>query len=97
MRNHSNTGSRAPHSGHAKHIAMMAVCCAVPILLLAGISVYGIASQSLETLILLICPIGLGAMMWMMMRSHKSASEGRAETEEYTSIDVAEKSASSNH
>ena len=92
MKNQNDTESRSSHPGHTKHIAMMAACCGLPILLLVGISVYGITSQSLETLILLICPIGMGAMMWMMMRSDKSATTQAAKTKETTLIDTTRES-----
>lgn len=94
MENQNNTDSRASQPGHVKHIAMMAVCCGLPILLLVGISVYGIASQSLETLILLICPVGMVSIMWMMMRSDKPVSTKSARTEESTLIGTTNESAS---
>ncbi len=96
MKNQNKTNSRTSPPGHTKHIAMMAVCCGLPILLLAGVSVYGIASQSLETLILLICPIGMGAMLWMMMRSDKPSSTETVKTEEFTPIVANSESASNN-
>jgi len=67
--------------GHVKHIGMMAICCGLPLLLLFGISVYGITSQTLEYAILLICPVGMGLMMWMMIRSNRSSSNDSMTTE----------------
>ena len=68
--------------GHLKHVGMMAICCGLPILLLLGIGAKGISSESLEFMILLICPIGMGLMMWMMMRGNKSHTEAAAKSEE---------------
>lgn len=67
--------------GHLKHIAMMAMCCGLPILLLISVAAYGINSQSLEFLILLICPIGMGLMIWMMMRDRESPEVGADKTD----------------
>ena len=67
--------------GHLKHLGMMAICCCLPILLLLGIGAYGISSESLEFMILLICPIGMGLMVWMMMRGNKSQTEAAAKSE----------------
>ena len=67
--------------GHLKHLGMMAICCGLPILLLLGIGAYGISSESLEFMILLICPIGMGLMMWMMIRGNKPPAEEAVKSE----------------
>ena len=85
MRQHLNIKLPAYQTGHAKHMLMMAVCCGLPIVLLAGIAVYGVSSQSLETMILLICPLGMGVMMWMMMKDKKTSRlAAKAEAESPT-------------
>ena len=66
-----NVKTPSSQSGHAKHMLIMAVCCGTPILLLAGIGIFGISYHSLEMMILLICPIGMGIMMWLMMKENK--------------------------
>lgn len=87
---------RAPitkQRGHLKHMGMMVICCGLPLLLLLGIGAYGISSLALESMILLICPIGMGIMMWMMMRGKKSTEE----TVKSDSVDIHEDSESTSH
>ncbi len=55
------------------HIWLMAVCCGLPIIGLMLIGVFGISSSSLETLLFLVCPIGMGIMMLKMHSSHEHA------------------------
>lgn len=64
QKNNAETGSHS-HSGHMK---MMAICCGVPILGFLLIAGLGLSLPSLETALLLICPIGMVVMMYMMRR-----------------------------
>jgi hypothetical protein len=65
----SNTtdNKRPAHSG-SKHMWMMAICCGLPIIGFLAIGILGLSMPSLETLFLLICPIGMVGMMYMMHR-----------------------------
>jgi hypothetical protein len=63
-----------PSQGGHSHMKMMAICCGVPILGALAISYYGIQSESLSILVALICPIGMGVMMFMMHK--KPTGEG---------------------
>ena len=47
---------------------MMAVCCGLPIVGLLAIGVVGISLPSLETFLLLLCPVGMIVMMYLMHR-----------------------------
>ena len=67
----SNTGkSKNKGHSHAKHMWMMAVCCGLPIAGFIAIAILGISMPSLETLLLVICPVGMVGMMYMMNRDN---------------------------
>ncbi len=53
------------------HMWMMAICCGLPIIGFMVLGVLGTRSASLETLLFWICPIGMGAMMFMMHRKNE--------------------------
>jgi hypothetical protein len=66
---HSKTdGNKKQGHSHAKHMWMMAVCCGLPIIGFLAIAILGISMPSLETLLLVICPVGMIGMMYMMNR-----------------------------
>ena len=95
MRNFYNVKLPTAQAGHAKHMLMMVACCGVPIVLLAAIGLYGISSQSLETMILLICPLGMGVMMWMTMKDRKTsrlAAKAEAESPAASAQDLTSES-----
>ncbi len=69
------------------HMKMMAICCGLPLLGFMIIGVLGIRAPSLETLLFLICPIGMVAMMFMMHRKNEhtegsSCCESREEEQD---------------
>ena len=57
------------------HMKMMAICCGLPLVGFMIIGVLGIRAPSLETLLFLICPIGMGYMMLTMHRKDEHAEE----------------------
>lgn len=78
-----NTGTKTmPGKSHMKHMWMMAVCCGLPILGFIAIGVLGITMPSLETVLLLVCPIGMVAMMYMMRRDNQGKAGSCCESEE---------------
>ncbi len=66
---HSSTdGNKKQGHSHTKHMWMMAICCGLPIIGFLVIGVIGISMPSLQTLLLIICPIGMIGMMYIMHR-----------------------------
>ncbi len=53
---------------HKGHMWMMAICCGLPIAGFLAIAVIGISMPSLETALILLCPIGMIGMMYFMHR-----------------------------
>ena len=70
-------------AGHKGHMWMMAVCCGLPILGFLAIGVIGISLPSLETFLLLLCPVGMIVMMYLMHRG--DCAGGRLEERENSS------------
>ena len=59
-----------------KGVLAMAVCCAAPLLLVAGIAFFGlsvgaIASGAVSLVALVACPVGMYVMMRMMMKDKR--------------------------
>jgi hypothetical protein len=88
----SNTGDKKKQGhSHAKHMKMMVICCGLPILGFLTIGILGISMPSLETLFLLICPIG---MMYFMHRDSQGKEGGHSccqseESEDESAADIA--------
>ena len=60
--------------GIMKHGLMMMLCCLIPIVLIAGLPLFGIKATSLSGLIFLLCPLMHIGMMFMMAKSGKGGS-----------------------
>ncbi len=60
--------SKPGRHGHKGHLWMMAICCGLPIVGFVAIAGLGVSLPSLETLFLLLCPIGMAGMMYFMHR-----------------------------
>lgn len=61
--------------GMGKHMLLMVICCAVPLLLVGAVSVFGLSLGPLQGLVpyvaALMCPLMMIGMMWMMMRENQ--------------------------
>lgn len=61
------------HKGMMKH-GMMMLCCLIPILLIAGLPLFGIKGGALSGLIFLLCPLMHIGMMFMMRKNGNKGS-----------------------
>ena len=71
-----NSNKESSNHSHKGHGWMMAICCGLPIIGFLAIAGLGISMPSLETALLLICPIGMIAMMYFMRRDNCASSKG---------------------
>lgn len=60
---------------------MMAACCGLPIAGFLAIGILGISMPSLETFLLVICPIGMVGMMYMMNRDNQGDKNSCCQSE----------------
>jgi len=80
--------------GHGNHMKMMALCCGLPILLVLSISFFGIQSESLDSLVFLLCPLLMGGMMFMNRKKGGSSCCDSDETKEVKQTEKVEVSKS---
>ena len=71
----NNSNKESSNHSHKGHMKMMAVCCGLPIIGFLTIAVLGISMPSLETALLIICPIGMIGMMYLMHRDNCASSK----------------------
>lgn len=71
------SGSRGGHKP-VKHMALMGVCCILPIIIIAILPFFSLSNIGagifLSGLSILICPIMMGAMMFFMFRGNSSGN-----------------------
>lgn len=71
----SNQDKGVTHA-HQKHMWMMAACCGLPVVGFLVVGALGISSSALDTLITLICPLGMVIMMYSIMRNRVGEEHG---------------------
>ncbi|KDR96677.1 hypothetical protein SAMN02745945_00071 [Peptoclostridium litorale DSM 5388] len=59
---------------HMKHGLLMMLCCLLPIVIIAGLPLFGIRSGILSSLAFLICPLMHVGMILMMRKSGNSGT-----------------------
>jgi hypothetical protein len=62
------------NKGMLKHGLMMILCCLIPILIFAGLPLFGIKGGLLSGLIFLLCPLMHIGMMFMMRKNGHNGS-----------------------
>ena len=62
------------HKGIMKHGFMMMLCCLIPIVIIAGLPLFGIKALSLSGLMFLLCPLLHIGMIFMMRKSGRNGS-----------------------
>ncbi len=81
MKTLNTSKNKSQGHSHAKHMWMMAICCGLPIIGFLVIGAIGISMPSLETLFLIICPIGMVGMMYMMHRDSQGKGNACCDSE----------------
>ena len=77
--NQKDSNEQEIKRSHKGHMWMMSICCGLPIIGFLAIAGLGISMPSLETVLLLICPIGMIGMMYLMHRDHCARKKQEAE------------------
>ncbi len=76
--NHRNLNSGESddkRNHHAGHGWMMALCLGVPLLAILAVWFSGARIAVADLLLLLLCPLVMGVMMWAMERRHGDSKE----------------------
>lgn len=69
-----NSGKNQNHKGMMKHGLMMMLCCLIPIVIIAGLPLFGIKGGFLSSLVFLLCPLMHIGMMFMMRKNGQNSS-----------------------
>ncbi|MBB6215000.1 hypothetical protein HNQ80_001089 [Anaerosolibacter carboniphilus] len=67
-------GEKQERKGTLKHGLLMILCCMLPILIIAGLPLFGVKGGGLSSLAFLLCPLMHIGMMFMMRKSGHSGS-----------------------
>lgn len=80
--NNNNNSGGQKHKGHLSHMWMMLLCCGLPIILLAVVSLLGTALPGVRNVLISIlpfmCPLMMVAMIPMMLRKGKNNENDRS-------------------
>lgn len=70
------------NKGMMKHGMMMMLCCLIPILIIAGLPLFGIKGGFLSSLLFLLCPLMHIGMIFMMRKNgHNGSCHGNDRSE----------------
>jgi len=85
--------------GMGKHMLLMIICCAVPILLVMAVSLFGLSFGPLQWLVpyvaALMCPLMMIGMMWMMRSNNSDPSQHQVEPKTPASLAASHSTATS--
>ncbi len=70
----SHENNNGEKKGNMKHGFLMMLCCLIPIVLIAGLPLFGIKAGSSTVLIFLLMPLMHIGMMFMMRKPGKGSS-----------------------
>lgn len=69
-----NKNEEQEHRGKKRHGLLMILCCLVPILIIIGLTLYGVKAKSLTYIAFLICPLMHIGMMIVISKLWKGRS-----------------------
>ena len=81
MNCHGNNDNNGKHNGHHKHMLMMILCCAIPVLIFVLIPFIKNINPSVRNVVLVItpfiCPVMMIGMIPMMMKANKNEDSSK--------------------